>query len=88
MKSMIAKLKVEYIGKNKLFLHQEVGKGNLADGRECRLIMTDKGVVMQVTVKNEWESYAVSWMDISKAIADIVPKFEEKKDAENVAERV
>lgn len=76
-KTFTAKLKVKYAGKNQFILHKQLGKGNLPDGRECRLIETNSGIYMEVKIGEEgWEHYEVTWMDISKAIADIIPKSE------------
>lgn len=72
------KLKVEYIGKDKLFLHREIGKGTMPDGRKCRLIMINSGVMMEVTNKSGkgWKHFAFDWMDLSEAIVDVIPKLE------------
>jgi len=70
-----AKLKVKYVGKNKLFLHEQIGEGILPDGRKCRLIMLNNAILMEVTLgKDEWEHYSVNWMDLSEAISSIIPK--------------
>ena len=74
-KTFISKLKVNYAGKNQLRLHKQIGEGELPDGRKCRLIMDNFGVFMEVKLgKDEWEHYQVTWMDLSKAIVDIIPK--------------
>ena len=74
---METKLNVTYGGKDKMFLHTEVGKGKMPDGRECRLIQTNGGLHLQVTNKDQsWQHFSVSWMDISKAISEVVPKIE------------
>ena len=76
-------MKVEYIGENKFFLHQEVGKGTMPDGKECRLIMINPGLIFEVYDKDgkNWKSYSATWMEISKAIVDEILKLEnaEKK---------
>ena len=73
-KTFTAKLKVIYAGKNKLRLHKQIGEGKMPDGRKCRLIMDNHGVFMEVSnKKDEWEHYWVSWMNLSEAIAHIIP---------------
>jgi len=76
-----ANVEVEYLGENKMFLHKGLGEGQIEDGRKARLIMTNAGVVMQVTDKkdrNKWRSFSVTWDKLSRAIAEAVPKIEEK----------
>lgn len=78
-------MKVEYIGEGKMFLHQEVGKGTLPDGRECRLVMTNNGVHMVVypkTKDSKWKTFSLSWMELSKAIVDEIEKIEEVRKNE------
>ena len=77
---MEAKIKVEYSGENKMFLHKELGKGNLPNGIECRLLQSNAGIHMQVydKEKKNWKTYSVSYMDLSKGISEVIP-LEEKK---------
>lgn len=79
---MEAKLNVTYTGENKLVLHKEIGEGKLPDGRKCRLIQTNAGIHMQVYGKDNkgWKTYSVSYMDLSKAISDVIPEIEEFKN--------
>lgn len=76
----MAKVKIEYIGKDKLYLHQQLGEGELGK-KKLRLIMTDGGVKMQVSEegKRGWDTYGMSWKDISKAFADVISKREKAK---------
>jgi len=72
-------MNVTYQGEGKMFLHQEIGKGQMPDGRQCRLIQTNAGVHMQVYPKDEkekWKIFSVSYMDLSKAIVDEIAKIE------------
>ena len=82
---MKTQLEVKYTGKDKLYLHKEIGKGNLPDGRECRLIQTNSRIHMQVYGKSGkgWKDFTVSYMDLGKAISDIIPKIEKEKKDEN-----
>lgn len=74
-------MKVEYEGKGLMCLHQEIGKGQLPDGRKCRLIQTNSGIHMQVYSKDkkeEWETFTVSYKDLGEAIAEEIVKIEGK----------
>lgn len=62
-----------------MFLHREIGKGTMPDGRECRLIMTDNGVYMQVYPKDKgsmWKTFSLPWMELSEAIVSEIEKIE------------
>lgn len=74
-------VEIKYLGEDKMFLHKQIGEGKLPDGRRCRIIMHDGGIVMQAYSKNGkgWKSYSISWMSLSKAIADTIPDFEKVK---------
>ena len=64
-----------------LFLHTEIGKGQMPDGRECRLIQTNAGIHMQVYTKGKnngnWKTFSVPYMELSKAIVEEIKKIEE-----------
>jgi len=72
-------MKITYEGEGKLFLHKEIGKGNLPDGRKCRLIQTNAGIHMEVYPKDkkkDWKTFSVSYMELSKTIVDEIIKIE------------
>jgi hypothetical protein len=72
-------MKVTYTGEGQLMLHQEIGRGNLPDGRECRLIQTNYGIHMQVYPKgkkNFWKTFTVSYFDLSAAMVEEIVKIE------------
>ena len=75
-------MKVKYDGEGKMFLHQEIGKGQMPDGRECRFIQTNAGVHMQVYPKDKkgkWKTFSISYFELSKAIVDEILKIEKKE---------
>ena len=72
-------MNVTYSGEGKMFLHQEIGKGQMPDGRDCRLIQTNAGIHMEIYPKDkkgDWKTFTVSYMDLSKAIVDEISKIE------------
>lgn len=73
---MESKINIKYSGEDRLFLHKEIGKGKLPDGRECRLIQTNSEILMSVSTKKGNRYFSINYMDLTKAFADIIPKIE------------
>jgi len=76
-------MKIKYESMNKLYSHNELGLGTLPDGRKCRLIQTDYGVLMQIyneDNKNEWKTYSLSYMELSRVFVDEIVKSEVDDD--------
>lgn len=72
---------IEYLGKNAMFLHQEIGKGEiLQDGRKFRLLMTGAGLILQINDNiNSWDSYSITWNCLISGLMNILPKLEKLK---------
>ena len=70
-------MRLTYDGEGKFFLHQQIGKCEMPDGRKCRLLQTNAGIHMQVDSKTKagkWETFSLSYMELSKVIVDEITK--------------
>lgn len=80
---MSKEMKVKYEGIGKMFLHKEIGEGQMPDGRRCRLIQTNQGIHMQVYSKkdkNEWKTFSINYLDLGEAIVKEIQKIEMKEE--------
>ncbi len=72
-------IEVQSIGKNKMFLHIELGTGTLGK-RKVRLLQDTGGsnLIFQVYSLDgkSWDSYGITPEAISKCFSDAVQKFE------------
>jgi hypothetical protein len=76
-------MKLEYLGIDKLFLRQEIGKGTLPDGRECSLSMINQGLLFEIKTKKDkvqitgnWKTYSLSFTELSEEIMKEALKME------------
>lgn len=65
---------------NAMFLHHSIGEGKLGD-RKLDFIQTNEGVHMQLygPEGKGWDTYTLTWGDLSKMIVDEIEKLEAKK---------
>lgn len=74
-------IEVQSIGKNKMFLHLELGTGKLGK-RNVRLLQANTNFIFQVYSLDSkgWDSYAITSEQLSKSFSDAVEKFEKKNE--------
>jgi len=72
------KLKIEFTGKDIFMLHKELGKGN-HNGRDCRLLQTNKGLHFEIKEKKGWKTYTATYDEISKTFARAVIQHEKEE---------